>query len=71
MSSTLVLNCWDDPDNTFTVEISPIKNVFHLKDETKERNKPLFDHVDAHTLVVWQVSIAFDDDYDENMEVII
>ena len=70
--STLTLNCWtlgDQFDNTFSVEILPVKNVGQLKDAIKEKKKLLFDHVDADTLVLLQVSIYLhDDNYEEELK---
>ena len=58
----------DDPSHIFPVEISRTKNVGHLKNTIKEKKKPLFDYVPADALVLWQVSLPVDDDFDKQLE---
>ena len=60
MSSTLNLNCLvlgDDASRVFPVEIANSKTVGDLRDAIKEKNSHTFQHVDAHALVLWKVSI--------------
>jgi Crinkler effector protein N-terminal domain len=67
---TLELNCLvlgDDPTHTFQVEIEETKTVAALKDAIKNKNKPAFDCLTAHSLVLWKVSIAVDDSLNENL----
>ena len=63
--SLLLLNCWvlgEDSTRIFPVEIHSNRNVGGLKDAIKEKNKVGFDHIDAHRLDVWNVSIPIDED---------
>jgi hypothetical protein len=72
MSSATNLHCWvysDDPDCIFPVETSATKTVEALKAVIKEENKHAFREVDADTLVLWKVSIHFDDSFDVNLNV--
>ena len=58
------LNCFilgDDPNNVFPVEISESATVGKLKDAIKDKKKITFQGVDADSLVLWKVSISFDE----------
>ncbi|KAM6494978.1 hypothetical protein JOM56_009601, partial [Amanita muscaria] len=57
----LELNCLqlgDSADDVFLIEIGNNKTVSALKNSIKDGVKPMFDHVVAHTLVLWNVSIS-------------
>ncbi len=67
MATPLRLNCWvlgedSDSNRIFPVEVDRNKNVGNLKKAIKEENKRAFDHIDAHSLDVWKVSIPIDED---------
>jgi len=64
------INCivfGDDPSHVFTIEIEGTKNVSALKDAIKDKNKHAFEHVDAHALNLWQVSIPVANGFEENV----
>ena len=68
MATPLRLNCWvldkdSDSNRIFPVEVEVDrnKNVGDLKKAIKEENKRAFDHIDAHSLDVWNVSIPVDE----------
>ena len=70
MSSTLALNCLvsgDDSDHIFTIEIANAKNVSALKKAIKAEKQLAFQHVDADTLVLWNVSFPVDEVLEENL----
>jgi hypothetical protein len=50
----------DDRLHVFPVEIADNKSVGSLRDIIKEKNTHAFQNVDAHTLVLWKVSIPTD-----------
>ncbi len=62
----LRLNCWvldedSDSNRIFPVEVDRNKNVGDLKEAIKEKKKRAFDHIDADSLDVWNVSIPVDE----------
>ena len=64
MPKILQLNCLvsgDIPGHIFTIEIADNKNVGALKDAIWDKNQHTFKHVDAHALVLWGVSLPYDD----------
>ena len=63
--SLLLLNCWvfgEDSTCIFPVKIDRDENVGALKKAIKEEKKKAFDHIDANSLDVWNVSIPIDED---------
>jgi hypothetical protein len=61
----LKLNCWvlgEDSARIFPVEVDHDNNVGGLKEAIKKKKKPAFDHIAAHSLDVWNVSIHIDED---------
>src|SRR6266498_1996070 len=65
-SSMLRLNCWvldedSDSNRIFPVEVDRNKNVGDLKEAIKEKKKRAFDHIDADSLDLWNVSIPVDE----------
>ncbi|KAK2460127.1 hypothetical protein APHAL10511_007806 [Amanita phalloides] len=67
----LSLNCFvlgDDLNELFTVKIGKDKNVSILRDLIKEEKKPVFDHVAASKLDLFQVSVPVDDNFDERLK---
>jgi len=52
----------EDSTRVFLVKINGDKNVGCLKKAIKEKMKPAFDHIDADSLDVWNVSILIDRD---------
>jgi hypothetical protein len=52
----------EDSTRIFSVEIDGDKNVAGLKEAIKEKKKSAFDHIDADSLDVWNVSIPIDED---------
>jgi hypothetical protein len=60
----LLLNCWilgEDSTRIFPVEIDRDKNVGGLREAIKEKKKRAFDHIDADSLDVWNVSVPIDE----------
>src|ERR1700738_4202598 len=67
MSLALELNCLvlgDDTSHIFTIDIGGTKKVSTLKELIKDKNKPAFDHVPAHALNIFKVSLPVDDGLD-------
>jgi len=65
------LNCFvlgDDSSQVFTVKILKTKNVSILRDLIKEKKSPSFNHVAASKLILSQVSLPVDDDFEENLK---
>jgi hypothetical protein len=65
MATPLRLNCWvlgEESTRIFPVEIDCDENVGALKKAIKEEKKQAFDHIDADSLDVWNVSIPIDED---------
>ena len=65
MATPLRLNCWvlgEDSTRIFPVEVDRDENVGGLKKAIKEEKKQAFDHIDADSLDVWNVSIPIDED---------
>ena len=63
MTQTLKLNCLvlgQDSSHIFHVELNRNQSIADLKEGIREKNKPEFDHVPAHTLVLWKVSVPVD-----------
>jgi Crinkler effector protein N-terminal domain len=62
---TLSLNCFilsDNPNQTFTVEISKAKNVSILKDLIKEKNSLSLGNVDAKNISLLQALLNLNAD---------
>ncbi|KAK2459364.1 hypothetical protein APHAL10511_008622, partial [Amanita phalloides] len=71
LAQLLSINCivlGDDPKEGFTVEIAKNKNVSVLKDLIKEKKKPHFDNVAASKLILSQVSLPMDDNFEERIK---
>jgi hypothetical protein len=65
----LELNCFiigDSCNNIFTVKIPKTESISTLKEVIKEK-KNAFRHIDADTLIVWQVSILDDSSLGKNL----
>jgi hypothetical protein len=70
MPLALELNCLvlgDDHSHIFTIEIQGTKNISALKELVKEKNKPAFDHVPAHTLELFKDSLPVGDGLDAKL----
>jgi hypothetical protein len=66
----LELNCFvlgDSANNTFPVKIARTESIGTLKESIKTKNSPVFNHIPAHQLVLWKVSIAFDRNIQETI----
>ena len=66
----LEINCFvhdDDPNHVFPVKIARTESVGTLKDAIKDKNPESFHNVDARSLNLWNVSIAHDDGFQENV----
>jgi hypothetical protein len=66
----LELNCLfsdDDPGHVFSIEIANNKPISALQDAIKEMKQVALEYVDADALKLWDVSIADDDDFEENV----
>jgi hypothetical protein len=67
----LELNCLvrgDGTDHVFTIEIVNTKNVSALRKAIKEEKKHKFKHVDADSLILWNVSIPVNNNFQENVK---
>ena len=70
MRNALALNCLvsgDDTDHIFTIEIPNAKNVSALKKAIKAEKQLAFQHIDADTLVLWNVSLPVDESLKDNL----
>ena len=54
----------------FDVEIGRRKSVANLKDNIKEKQKPNFDHIPASSLVLWKISIPYDQNLAKNVDIL-
>ena len=66
----LELNCLisdDDSNHVFPVKIARTESVGTLKEAIKDKKKPLFDHITADALTLWNVSLAVDDCLKDNV----
>ncbi|KIL61778.1 hypothetical protein M378DRAFT_40572, partial [Amanita muscaria Koide BX008] len=61
------LECGDDVQNIFTVQIEASKTVTDLKYAIKEMKQHAFQHAYAYTLDLWKVSLPIDDNSQENV----
>jgi Crinkler effector protein N-terminal domain len=64
MPKILQLNCLvsgDIPGHIFTIEIADNKNVSALKKAIKVEKPDTFKHVEADAIVLWGVSLPYDD----------
>ena len=64
MSIALELNCFvlgEDRHLIFPIDIGCTKTVGSLKELIKDKNKPAFNHVPAHALDIFKVSLCLDD----------
>lgn len=71
MSTTIRLVFWvfgDDCDRTTSVGIALDKDIGDLKEAIKEKKKPAFEHVDAHALDLWKVSVPFDQNFEQKLD---
>ena len=57
----------DDPRHVFPVKIARTESVGTLKKAIKDEKKLALKHVDADSLTLWNVSIAVDKDFKENV----
>jgi hypothetical protein len=67
----LGLNCLvlgDDPNHVSPIKIDRNESVGTLKDAIKDKMRPKFDNVPAHSLVLWKVSIPADRNIHENLD---
>ncbi|KAJ3733749.1 hypothetical protein DFJ43DRAFT_1066600 [Lentinula guzmanii] len=59
---TFEFNCLvlDSHPSIFAVQISETDTVATLKEKIKEKTRPTFDHIAAHTLDLWNVSVPIE-----------
>ncbi|KAM6494879.1 hypothetical protein JOM56_009502 [Amanita muscaria] len=70
-SRFLQLFCYvrdDDYKQAFLLEIKENELVSTLRKSIKEKKRPKFDHIPADSLVLWRVSVPFDQNLKENVE---
>src|ERR1700722_16379342 len=70
-ASVLELNCLvlgDDTSHIFTVKIPDNDNVSTLKNAIWTKNRPVFDHIPAHQLVLWKVSLPDDENLQQTLD---
>ncbi|KAJ3797997.1 hypothetical protein GGU11DRAFT_704771 [Lentinula aff. detonsa] len=56
----LVLDSHPSINRIFAVQISETDTVATLKEKIKEKTRPTFDHIAAHTLDLWNVSVPIE-----------
>ncbi|KAI0252822.1 hypothetical protein BJV78DRAFT_271073 [Lactifluus subvellereus] len=67
----VILNCLmlrEPTSHVFPVQISSTKTVGNLKEVIKEKNQLTFQHFDARSLVLWEVSIHPDQPVPQNFD---
>ena len=69
----LEINCLvlsDEPRHIdiFPVKISTVGNVSALRELVKEKKSHTFQHLDAHYIVLWKVSLSADSDSDSDLQ---
>ncbi|KAJ3742410.1 hypothetical protein DFH05DRAFT_1544458 [Lentinula detonsa] len=57
----LVLDSHASIDRIFPVQISETDIVATLKEKIKQKARPVFEHIDAHTLDLWNVSVPVEE----------
>jgi len=71
MSGAFDLNCCilgdDDPRRVFSVRIAATESVSTLRKAIKDEKRPAFDHIPAHTLILWSVSIPVDKSFKDSL----
>ncbi|KAI0255336.1 hypothetical protein BJV78DRAFT_1179329 [Lactifluus subvellereus] len=68
--STITLYCWvhdDDPDLIFPVKVDSTRTIGDLKSAIKEKRHLTFQHVEAVNLILWRVSVDFDETLESNL----
>ena len=71
MTRSLRLNCLvlgQDRNHIFEVSLSRTRPLAALKVAIRGEKQPAFDHVPAHSLVLWKVSIRVDSNLKTNVE---
>ena len=71
MSLPLELNCivfGDDSRRIFPIEINGTKKVGDLKELMKDKKKPLFDHIPADALDLFNVNFLVDGGLDDKLK---
>ena len=58
----------DDYKKLTIVKINNTETVYHLKEAIKEKMKPAFDDITAHSLLLWRDSIPFNQDLKKAVE---
>jgi hypothetical protein len=70
MSNLMVLNCLvlgDDTSGIFEVELDPTRSISRLREEIKVKKKPAFDHIVADSIILWEVSVPIDENFEHNI----
>jgi hypothetical protein len=70
MPGAFDLNCLvlgDDPSRVFPVRIAATDSVGILRKLIKDEKKHAFEHVDADTLVLWNVSIPLGESFKDSL----
>lgn len=65
MASPLTFNCLvrgQDQTHIFQVNLLPTQTIADLKEGIKEKKKPVFDHVPADAIVLWNAIISVDNE---------
>ena len=73
MSIALELNCFflaKDHHLIFSIDIGCTKKVSSLKELVKDKNKPAFDHVPAHALDIFKVSLRLNDSLESALKLV-
>jgi hypothetical protein len=73
MAAPLLLHCWvhgDDFSQVFPIEIANKKSVGTLKEVIKDKNPESFHDVDAHSPVLWKVSIPVNRHFQQSIAIL-
>ncbi|GJJ11203.1 hypothetical protein Clacol_005435 [Clathrus columnatus] len=55
-------------NDVFIIQIPSSHSIAHLKDSIHDKLKPWFDNIPANELLLWKVSIALDDNFQQNID---
>jgi hypothetical protein len=73
MAAPLLFNCWvhgDDFSQVVPIKIANTKSVSTLKEVIKDKNPESFHGVDAHSLVLWKVSIPVNRQFQQSIAIL-
>ncbi|GJJ11259.1 hypothetical protein Clacol_005491 [Clathrus columnatus] len=71
MSENIELFCYvigTPANDVFVIQIPSSRSIAHLKVSIRDKLKPRFDNIPANELLLWKVSIALDDNFQQNID---